>query len=86
VYGNAQVYGNAWDHSPLYIQGTRHSLTFCKFGWLQIGCHGKLVTWWLENYKEVGVKEGYTPEQIEEYGQYIELFAKRPEAKINEKA
>jgi hypothetical protein len=75
------VYGDAWENSPLYIQGSRHALTFCKFGWIQIGCHGKPIAWWQENYKELGAKEGYTPEQIEEYGLYIELFSKRPEAK-----
>ena len=76
VYGDAQVYGDAWEKSPLFILGSRHSLTNAKYGHIQIGCHCKEIKWWQENFRDIGKKEGYTPEEIEEYGLYIELFAK----------
>ena len=77
VYGDARVYGDAWVLSPLHILGTRHSLTHCKRGYIQIGCHCHRISTWQKRYAEIGEKEGYTDAQIEEYGLYIDLFAKR---------
>jgi len=76
VYGNAQVSGNAWVSSPLYIQGTRHSLTNSKYGYIKIGCYEHTFTYWQEHYKAIGRAEGYTPEEIDQYGLFIRLFAK----------
>ena len=76
VFGNARVSGNAWVKSPLFIVGSRHSLTNTKHGYIQIGCHCKTIDWWLENYKDIGQKEDYTASEIEEYGLYIQLFKK----------
>ena len=74
VSGNARVSGDAWEKSPLYIVGTKHTLTNAKKGHIQIGCHLKPIQWWAENYKDVGKMEGYTEAEIEEYGAYIDLF------------
>ncbi len=74
VYGNARVYGDAWVSSPLYIQGTRHSLTNSAHGFIAIGCHEHEFAYWKKHYKAVGRAEGYTKEQIKEYGQLIDLF------------
>ena len=82
VYGNAQVSGdawvsgNAWATSPLQIQGSVHFVNECKKGWLKIGCIEKPLEWWKENRVRCREENGYTPEQIEEYGWYIELYAK----------
>lgn len=76
VSGNAWVSGDAWVKSPLFIVGSRHSLTNARHGYIQIGCHCKTIDWWLENYKDIGKKEGYTEEEIAEYGAYIKLFKK----------
>ena len=35
---------------------------------VKIGCKCSSLAWWLENYKQVGESEKYTPDQIEEYG------------------
>jgi hypothetical protein len=43
---------------------------------LQIGCLKLTIDKWREKRVILGEKEGYTPEQIEEYGLYIELAAK----------
>ena len=77
VYGDAQVYGNAWEKSPLQIQGTRHFLNACAYTEIAIGCHQQTIAWWLKHYQAVGRKEGYSPDEIEEYGTYIRLFAQR---------
>jgi len=36
-----------------------------------IGCRRNTLAWWLENYRKIGEKEIYTPEQIAEYGDYL---------------
>jgi hypothetical protein len=82
VYGNAQVsgdarvYGDAWEKSPLFIVGSRHSLTNAKHGHIQIGCLCNTFKWWAGHYKAVGKQQGYTPAEIKEYGAYIALFSK----------
>ena len=76
VSGNARVSGDAWAQSPLYIQGSRHALTLCSHTQIAIGCHVHAIAEWKKTYKAVGKAEGYTPEQIAEYGEYIALFAK----------
>ena len=77
VYSDAQVYGDAWAQSPLYIQGTKHRLCMCSQTLLAIGCIEKPIVEWLETYGEVGRVEGYSSEQVEEYFDYIQLFARR---------
>ena len=80
VFGNAQVSGNtwvsgdSWETSPLQIQGTRHFLNMTTKSLLKIGCHSHTIQWWLDNYRIIGQKEGYTPDQIKEYKKYIDLF------------
>ena len=76
VYGNARVYGDAWVSSPLYIQGTKHALTNSKYGHIAIGCHEHTFAYWQEHYKAIGRAEGYTKEEIEQYGLFIQMFTK----------
>ncbi len=76
VFGNAQVYGDAWEKSPLYIQGTKHACYWAKKGYLGIGCKVYPIAKWMEQYKEIGKKRGYSEEEISEYSNYIELFNK----------
>jgi len=68
--------------SMLQIQGTRH---FCyasftedgKEVWLGIGCHFKPISVWIETYKSIGESEDYSTAEIEEYWDYIQMFARR---------
>jgi carbonic anhydrase/acetyltransferase-like protein (isoleucine patch superfamily) len=76
VYGNARVYGNAWKFSIPYIQGSRHALTLCSLTQIAIGCHVHDITEWLKRYKAIGRSEGYTKDQITEYGEHIAHLAK----------
>jgi hypothetical protein len=74
VSGNARVSGDAWDRSPLQIQGTRHFCNSWSATELAIGCHHYTYAWWLDNYEKVGKSEGYSRAEILEYGEYIKLF------------
>jgi len=74
VYGDAQVSvdarvsGNAWDHSPLQIQASKHFVTTCSHTQIAIGCQVRTVTEWSQHYQAIGRSHGYTPDQIAEYG------------------
>jgi hypothetical protein len=76
VYDNAQVFGDAWKKSPLFIIGSRFSLTNCKKGHIQIGCKCETFAWWKKNGPKFAKENGVTPDEIEEYRAYIELFCK----------
>jgi hypothetical protein len=71
LFGDAQLSGNAWTTSPLYIQGTKHSITNCAYGQLVIGCQVHTFAEWKDQYKAIGKAAGYTAEQIKEYGLHI---------------
>lgn len=75
VYGNARVSGDAWVKSPLFIAGSRHSLTNAKKGHVQIGCECRSYDWWLgPKGEEFARDNGYSLEEIGEYRAYLELF------------
>ena len=88
VYGDARVSGNAqvsgaalvsgdvWETSPLYIQGSKHAITNSAYGKLAIGCEIHTFAEWKKNYKAIGKANGYTPEQIKEYGLHIAYVIK----------
>jgi hypothetical protein len=46
-----------------------------------VGCMRKTAAWWDEHYAGVGRKEGYTPAQVEEYRQWLDI-AKAYQAKL----
>jgi UDP-3-O-[3-hydroxymyristoyl] glucosamine N-acyltransferase len=76
MYGYAKVYGDAWETSPLYIQGTKHAVTNSAHGRLSIGCITKTFAEWKKDFKKIGKEYDYTPAQIKEYGAYITLAQK----------
>jgi len=76
ILGNSHVLDGKWGKAPLYIQGTRHSLSVASYSKLAIGCEIHPVKWWLEHYKETGEANGYTPDEIREYGYHIRYAAK----------
>ena len=71
VSGAALVSGDVWETSPLYIQGSKHAITNSAYGKLAIGCEIHTFAEWKKNYKAIGKANGYTPEQIKEYGLHI---------------
>ena len=65
----------------LFITGSKHSVNWYGTGVIHIGCHKKEISWWLENYRDMGKKEDYTEEQISEYYQYISICQQLQKAK-----
>ena len=55
------------------MHGSRHEIN-AHGKTVRIGCHLNDIAWWLEHYKAVGRAENYTPDQVEEYGQYLKLI------------
>jgi len=68
-----KVYGDAFDKSPLQIQGTRHFVNECKKGYLKIGCKEFTFEYWKENFESIGKANNYTDKEIKEYSSYIDL-------------
>jgi hypothetical protein len=55
-------------------------MTLCSLTQIAVGCHVYNITDWLARYKTIGKAEGYTAEQVAEYGRhlaYIAAIAKR---------
>lgn len=67
--------GIEWNTSPLFIQGTQHSVAYCGNQLLKIGCHERTIVQWQTVYERVGKQERYSEEQIAEYKRYIDLAA-----------
>jgi len=76
VYGNAQVSGGKWMRSPLFIIGSRFSLTNAKPGYIQIGCECHTFSEWRTLGPELARRNNLTPEEIAEYTAYLDLFEK----------
>ena len=74
VSGDALVSGDGWETSPLYIRGSKYSLTNCKHGYIKIGCETHTIDEWLANGVEIGKKNGFNDAEIAEYTAYVELF------------
>jgi uncharacterized protein YjbI with pentapeptide repeats len=55
------------EQHPAYFQGTH----------IKIGCEYHPVGYWMENYRTIGEKNGYTAEQIEDYGSFINICTRR---------
>ena len=64
----------------LFINGSRNLVSWYGCNKIQIGCHKKDIDWWLENYKVIGKREGYTPDQIAEYKTYIDMCKQMQES------
>jgi hypothetical protein len=73
VSGNAWVYGDAWEQSPLQIQGSMHFFNECKKGFLKIGCIESSFEEWKLNFAKKGEENRYSEVQIKEYELYINL-------------
>jgi hypothetical protein len=76
VFGNARVSGDTWFKPPLFIIGSRFSLTNAKFGYIQIGCQCQTFGWWKKNGLKLAKQNNFTKEEIAEYRAYIDLFCK----------
>ena len=57
------------------ISGSLHTLQYMA-GKIKIGCENHALDKWIKDYKEIGKRNNYAPEQIKEYGEYIKMCAK----------
>ena len=76
VYGNAWVSGGEWVRPPLFIVGSRFSLTNAKPGYIQIGCECHTFSEWRTLGPELARRNNLTPEEIAGYTAYLDLFEK----------
>jgi hypothetical protein len=72
---NARVFGDAWEISPLQIQGSRHFLYTCSADRISIGCETRTVAHWLRNYRKIGKANGYSEKEIQEYKVFLDVAA-----------
>ena len=73
VSGDAQVSGNAWEESPLQIQGTKHFFTVSAKGKIRIGCKDMTFENAHDFISENGKENNYSEKQIKEYQSYVKL-------------
>ena len=60
----------------LFISASQHSVSYWGYDAIQIGCKKHTISEWQKHFREIGKAEGYSEEQIDEYGFYIDLIAK----------
>ena len=60
----------------LFISASQHSVSYWGYDAIQIGCKKHTISEWQKHFREIGKAEGYSEEQIDEYGSYIDLIAK----------
>ena len=60
----------------LFISASQHSVSYWGQDAIQIGCKKYTISEWQKHFREIGKAERYSDEQIDEYGNYIDLIAK----------
>ena len=76
VFGNAQVYGDAWKTTPLLVQGTKHTATNCKHGFIAIGCQVHTFAHWQTHVESIARAHGYTEVEVAEYRSIVDFMVK----------
>ena len=76
--GHSAEIGGTWPDSPVYIQGSRHEIyqSSPDFSKIVLGNITKPLDWWVENIRRRAEEHNYTPEQVQKYEAYIDLFVK----------
>ena len=76
VYGDAWVSGNAWKTTPLLVQGTKHTATNCKHGFIAIGCQVHTFAHWQTHVESIARAHGYTEVEVAEYRSIVDFMVK----------
>ena len=75
--GNVCKLGNGCKvPKSLFISASQHSVSYWGYDAIQVGCKKYTISEWQKHFREIGKAEGYSEEQINEYGFYIDLIAK----------
>jgi hypothetical protein len=77
VFGGAWVSGDAWNKSPLQIQGTRFFFCVSSADTITVGCNTHTVTEWVEIYEKKFDEHHFTNEERLEYKLYFNLAVRR---------
>ena len=77
VSGEAQVYGNAWETSPLYIQGTKCAAYMCDSRRFAVGCQKYTFAGWHKFWRKIAANNGFTEAEQKEYIMYFNLACER---------
>lgn len=81
VSGNARVYGDAWDKSPLQIQGTKYMFYAASKNKIGIGCQIHTYAAWHKCWRKVADEHNFTVDEQREYIMYFniacELYGKQ---------
>ena len=81
VYGKAEVSGDARVSRAKHTSNVwtmtlgKHTITV-DGDYLNIGCESHTIKQWLKNFRKIGEMEGYSPEEIERYGDAITMINK----------
>ena len=81
VSGNARVFGDARVCHARHVNNVwtltlgRHTITV-DGDHLNIGCESHTIKQWLKNFRKIGGLEGYTEQEIDRYGDAIQMIAK----------
>jgi len=70
VAKGANLRGANLDKWLLVIPASRHVITVYPDR-VSIGCHTRTLEKWLASYERIGAEEGYSTEQIAEYGDHL---------------
>ncbi len=60
----------------IFIKGLKHSVTYVGKNKISIGCETYTIKEWKKMYNETGKENGYEPDEVKEYGIYIDLIEK----------
>ena len=75
--GDAQVYGDAWEKSPLYIQGTKYAFYMATANKVGCGCQVFTFAGWHKIWRKIAAKFGMTEAEQAEYVSYFNLACER---------
>ena len=64
------------DNTIVSFMYQKHTATYLGTDEIRIGCHVHPIKHWVDNFEEIGKKEGYNNEQIKRYGNFIKSCAK----------
>ena len=76
VFGDARVSGDAWKTTPLLVQGTKHTATNCKHGFIAIGCQVHTFAHWQTHVESIARAHGYTEVEVAEYRSIVDFIVK----------
>lgn len=75
--GNARVFGDAWEKSPLYIQGTHYTFYMATANKVGCGCQIFTFAGWNKHWRKIAVKFKMTEAEQTEYVSYFNLACER---------